>query len=285
MAKSRKYSGFSIKIKGFLRFFKIDFSFFLVFAISFFLEEVSLFFCFVAFLIMHELAHFFVAKRLGYMAKCIKLNFFGASLEGYDDFLLSDEIKIILAGPMLNLGVLILCYMLYWFEPESYHYLCEVEVANKALLAFNVLPVFPLDAGRLIHALLSKKLTRGKSLQITKRISLAALLVMFGLFLISFFYELNFTFGFVIVNLAFLLFSSAKDTSYKREIFAKRKFKLIDRGLVEKNIYVSRNTPAYSLLKFIDDYHFTNFMILDEEHNLVDSLSEVELYHKLHLLE
>ena len=87
--------------------------------IAIFISEVYLYFVYVAFGLLHELAHYFVAKKLGYLAKNIRLNFFGASLEGCDDFSLVDEIKIILAGPLFNFCIVVLCYLAFWFYPES----------------------------------------------------------------------------------------------------------------------------------------------------------------------
>ena len=128
------------KITNFAKIFKIDFSFFVLFVLAFLLEEVKLYFCMFAFVVLHELAHFFVAKKLGYLPQKIRLNFFGASLEGYDDFLLFDEIKIVLAGPIFNFFVVVFCYLCFWFNPESYDFLYEILLANWSLFLFNFLP-------------------------------------------------------------------------------------------------------------------------------------------------
>ena len=151
------------------KFVKIDFSFFLILFIAIVIGEVKLYLCFVSFLVLHELSHFFVAKKLGYMASKIHLNFFGASLEGLDDFSISDEIKIVLAGPMLNVCVIIFCYLSFWFYPESYEYLNEVLLANIGIFMFNFLPIYPLDLGRIILTLFSKKYKREDSLKKTKK--------------------------------------------------------------------------------------------------------------------
>lgn len=272
------------KIEFSFKFFKIGFSFVFIFVLAYFLDEMRLYFFFVIFVCLHELAHFFVAKKLGYMATKIHLTFFGASLEGLDDFTLNDEIKIVVVGPLFNLFVVVLCYLSFWFFPESYIYLNDVLIANLSIFLFNILPIYPLDCGRLILSFLSKKMNRKRALNLTKKISLFVIVFLFLLFLISFFFEFNFTLGFVCVNLAFLLFSSAKDTSFKRSLFAERKFKLISKGLLERNIYVSSKTSLYSLFKFIDDNHFYNFIFLDENYDIVNTLSEIEFYQAMKLL-
>lgn len=272
------------KIDNGLSFIRLDFSFVLLFVLALFLEEVWLYFYFVFFVSLHEMCHFFVAKKLGYLPEKIRFNFFGASLEGYDDFLPRDEIKIVLAGPLFNFCVVILCYLSFWFWPESFNFLNDILIANLSIFLFNMMPIFPLDAGRLLLAFFTCSRTRKDALLTVKKCSYIFLGLLFLVFLISFFFEYNFTLGFVCVNLASLMFSSSKDTSFKRQLFAKKKFKNLSRGMIERNIYVSEKTKDYSLFKFIDDYHFVNFIFLDKSGKEVKRLSEVEFYQRQGLL-
>lgn len=264
-----------LKFKSFI---KIDFSFLLLFALAYFLEEIKLYFYYVMFISLHELCHFFVAKKRGYLPEKIHFTFFGASLDGYDDFLFDDEIKIVLAGPLFNLFVIICCYLSFWFNPESYNFLNDILIVNWSIFIFNILPIFPLDFGRIILAFLSKKHPRNEAVNITKKISYFVLFLMFCMFLISFFFVFNFSFGFVCVNLARLMFLSSKETAYKRQLFVSRKIKLLKGGLVDRTIYVRDGTSLYSLFKFIDDGHYFNFIFLDSSGKVTSSISEIELY-------
>lgn len=263
-----------------LTFLKIDFSFFIVLCFAIVLKETKSFMMYIFFLLFHELTHYFVAKKLGYMAKNIKLSFFGASLEGLDDFSLKDEIKVIFAGPFFNFVIVVLCYLSFWFNPESYNYLYEVLVVNLSILLFNLLPIFPLDMGRLILVFFTRKYVRKRALKVTKTISFGFVIVMFIVFLVSIFFEYNFMLGFVCVNLMNLLISSSKNTSFRREIFVFHKAKLLSKGLIERNIYLSKNVQLYSLFKYIDDYHFINFMFVDSDFEVVNTMSETEFYKK-----
>ena len=83
-------------------FLRIDISFAFLFFLMYLLGCVRLFLIYLFFIILHEMAHLFVAKRLGYLPARLRLSIFGASLEGYDDFSPNDEIKIVLAGPCFN---------------------------------------------------------------------------------------------------------------------------------------------------------------------------------------
>ena len=224
------------------------------------------------------MSHFFVSKKLGYLPKKIHLTFFGASLEGDDDFLLEDEIKIVLAGPMFNLCVVILCYLSFWFEPETYIYLSDILMANWSIFLFNILPIYPLDMGRLLLVIFNKKYARKIALEKTKKVSSFIVGILFAVFLVSFFFEFNFTLGFVCVNLASLLLKTSKDTSYKRQIFASKKFARIEKGLIERTVYVRENCPHYKLYKFIDEYHYFRFVFMNKNNEQVDELTAVELY-------
>lgn len=272
------------KIKNIMSFIKIDFSFLVLLVLAYFLDELKFYFIYVVFIVLHELAHFLVAKKLGYMPKRIHLSFFGASLEGYDDFLFYDEIKIILAGPLFNFFVAIICYLSFWFEPETYIYFYDILVANLSILLFNILPIFPLDAGRFLLASFSKKYTRTDALKRTKKISFYFILCLFIVFLISFFFKYNFTLGFVCINLVILLFSNSKSTSYKRELFVLKKLKNLKFGLLEKTIYVRSDIENFRLFKFIDNSHYFKFVFLDKNGNKVNEMSEIEFYRKNNLI-
>lgn len=262
----------------FLSFIKIDFSFLLLFVLAYFLEEIKLYFVYVVFISLHEMSHFFVAKKLGYLPKKIHFTFFGASLEGYDDFLFNDEIKIILAGPIFNFLVVIFCYVSFWFYPETFVFLNDILIANLSILLFNFLPIFPLDLGRVLLAVFSKKYMRNVALKKVKRLSLCFVCILFFVFLISFFFEYNFSLGFVCVNLARLLFSSTKETSYKRQFFVFRKLKFLKKGLFDRTVYVKSDSSLFELFKYIDDSHYFNFVFLDARGKEVKRMSEVELY-------
>ena len=262
---------------------KIDFSFFIMFFVAIFIGEIKMYLIMTIFILLHESAHFFVAKKMGYYPEKIHLNFFGAALEGVDDFNLSDEIKVVLAGPSLNLFFIILCYLSFWFYPESFNFLNEILIANWSIFLFNFLPIFPLDLGRLILVVFSKNHNRKQALKITKNISIFFVSLLFVVFVVSFFFKYNFSLGFVCVNLMFLVLSSSKNTSYKRLVFVSRKYKLIKKGLLSRTIYIDKDVSYVSLFKFIDDYHFVNFVFLDENMNVCGELDEVEFYKKVGL--
>lgn len=278
MGLMRKYCNILTKLKKKCSFLKIDISFFVIFVVSILLDSAKLYLCYLVFGCLHELSHYLVAKHYGYLPKKIHLSFFGASLEGYDDFLIRDEIKVILAGPMFNLTMVCLCYISFWFYPESSIFLHDILIANLSLFVFNMMPIFPLDFGRILLAVTSIKYSRLEAVKRVKKWSLFVICLLFVLFLISLGVNYNFSFGFMITNLAFLCLSSAKDTSFKRQVFARKKIEKLKSGLSERNIYVKSGTENFRLFKFIDDSHFVNFVFVDENFCVEKKLTEIEFY-------
>lgn len=269
------------KIKNKYNIFNIDLSFIFILVFALFLDEIKFYIFYILSLLLHELSHFFVSKKLGYFPKKIKLNFFGAVLEGDDDFVLKDELKIILAGPLFNFFVIIFCYLSFWFYPESYICLYDILIANWSILLFNLLPIFPLDMGRIILNALSKKYDRTKAIKKARNISLMFIFLLFFMFILSSFFTFNFSLGLTSVNLLCLLFSRCEDTSYKRQLFVDRKFKLLKKGLLERVVYVSDSLSNYSLFKFIDDNHFNKFVFLDSKYKKVKELTEIDFYYQM----
>lgn len=259
------------------RYIKIDFSFLIIFILALILNELLFYLLFVIFILLHELTHFVVAKKLGYMPNRVKLTFFGASLEGFDDFVFSDEIKVVLAGPIFNFLVCVFCYLMFWFFPESYIYLSDVLMVNMTIFLFNILPIFPLDFGRLILACISIKHDRKNALKTTKYISFAIIIFLICVFILSFFFEYNFAFGCVCLHLLLLFFDSSKGASYKRSIFINSKQKFLKKGLSERVFYFDQNVSHFALLKKIDSSTIARFVFLDENNKVVSTMLESEL--------
>lgn len=104
---------------------------------------------------LHELAHVLTAKHYGLAVKNIELFPFGgvARLEGLMEIDSKVDITIALAGPLSNLLLLLVAFLLrvegIWKGDFSLFFI----QGNLLLALFNLLPALPLDGGRVFRAL------------------------------------------------------------------------------------------------------------------------------------
>lgn len=115
-------------------------------------------------ILLHELAHAIAAQRAGVQLRSITLFLFGGVSELHDEAPRpSSELKIALAGPATSLvaaGVFFASSLavraLGGAEPV-WMFLGTVGGINLLLVAFNLIPAFPLDGGRILRAILWKR--------------------------------------------------------------------------------------------------------------------------------
>ena len=107
------------------------------------LTVVAIFFA----VLLHEMGHAWAADRLGYSTRAIAIDlFFGSAEVEMDHCPPSDSIRIVAAGPLVNLILFFACKALVGIFPVTF--LTTLAAVNLVLFLFNILPIFPLDGGR-----------------------------------------------------------------------------------------------------------------------------------------
>lgn len=144
---------------------------------------------FFASVLAHELSHALVARRFGLKVEGITLFIFGGATSiDADSRTPREEALIALAGPAtsLGLGVLFVVIDAAVAQPQIGALVGWLGVINLALGAFNLIPGFPMDGGRVLRALLWR--LRGDRLLATRNAavvgrSVAYLLIALGVFI------------------------------------------------------------------------------------------------------
>lgn len=117
-----------------------------------FLEVCTLF----VIVLIHEFGHVAMAKELGWKVTEVQLLPFGGVATMEDSYATDplDEIVIALAGPFMNVVMMGLSYVFWlggiWTEEWARFFL----MSNATIAAFNLLPIWPLDGGRILLGLL-----------------------------------------------------------------------------------------------------------------------------------
>ncbi len=120
--------------------------------------------------ILHELGHALVARKLGVGVSGIELHFFGgiAKLTSHPKSP-KDEAIIAAAGPAVSFVLAGIGYLLY--AATGLGGLALVGGVNLVIALFNLLPALPMDGGRIFRALLSLRLGHRRATEVSVKIS------------------------------------------------------------------------------------------------------------------
>lgn len=253
--------------------FKFSITFLLLIIVCVLTKNLIVFINYILALTLHELAHLFIASKLGYSLKQFKLNIFGLSVELNEKINKQDSFYINLAGPMFNLLLCLICVSLYWLIPASFKVLNTFCICNLVLAIFNLLPVYPLDGGKIFSTLIENE----KKYKIT---SLIIRLILIGVFLVLFFLSLI-----IKPNLFFLLIAFFFCFPIKREpnfsIFKTHKNKGIEKITMLK---ISGDEDLLTLIKKLKSNQFIIFYCNHTKSICLDQEKLIELSTKYPLL-
>ncbi len=252
---------------------------FLVFGLIAFCVNLGVVFvCYLVSALLHEFGHAYVAHKLGYQLQHISLLPFGAELSLTDDkFVHNDEIKIAIAGPLINLILVFIFIALWWIFPITYYYTDIFVFANAVTFVFNLLPIFPLDGGRIFRALISKKKDAIQTEKIVSKTAIFLSLLFFLIFLISVFYTPFYSLAIASIFMLTGAFNFNKNAVYKRMIYANNFKKNLKKGCDINLVAVSDEMPLYKLIKFINPQNYTIFVVYDDKNCLKSVILEKNL--------
>lgn len=142
--------------------------------------------------LVHELAHSLVALRKGVRIYSITLLILGG-VSSIEERIPDPrvELPMALAGPLTSLALGILCWIVVAagvaFLPPTplagalFYTVGYLAVLNLMLFAFNLLPAFPMDGGRVLRAWLAKKMPLRRATKIAADVG-KAFAILFALF-------------------------------------------------------------------------------------------------------
>lgn len=236
------------------------------------------FVCSLAAVMIHECAHAKAAKKLGYGLNVIKLMPYGAALCGSADITPKHEAIIAVIGPIVNLLIATLFAALWWLVPSSYMFTEAFCSCNIYIGVFNLLPVYPLDGGRIMLALLSCKLARSKAYKIMRIISFALAATVIALFVAT---AVLYAPNVCLFGIGLFVFASAlipDNRGRYRALFSlgSRRERL-NKPLEVKHYAISDAAPIVEAFNALDPDRYTEFTVLDARLRPVFMIDEQSL--------
>jgi len=237
------------------------------------------------FVTAHELCHSLVAKRFGIKVPQITLlPIGGVATMGAIPEKPYQEFAISVAGPLFNVILgLLMFFPIYglvgreaFFKPsldswpQTFSYLFWI---NPILAAFNLLPAFPMDGGRLLRAAFARKLGYRKATEIAVNFGHAfALIFAFIGILYS---------HIMLIVIAVFIYMAASNEGTQVEVKEILKNYRVSDILPGKFLTLTKDVELSKVLEIIFHQHQEDFPVL-ENHKLVGFLTRNDVIYGMH---
>jgi Zn-dependent protease/CBS domain-containing protein len=244
------------------------------------------------FVVLHEYGHSLVAQRLGIEIQDITLLPIGglARMSAIPEKP-SDEVKIAIAGPLVNVVLAAILYGLAYLGFGSTGFqvpgltvsgislggvLSYLAFINVILAGFNFIPAFPMDGGRVLRGLLAARMGVVRATEV-------AAVVGQGFAFLFFFYGLL-SGNFVLVLIAaFVFFGAGAEAQIVRQ-------RELMRGLSVRDVMAAKQhtetvTPYHTFGQVLDAVihgYQEDFPVVDETGNLAGMLTRREILAAAH---
>ena len=245
---------------------------------SYILKSQMTFFMSFGIVLIHEMSHLIMTLLLGVEVKSMVILPFGMTLRVTKDVIRfpNKEVLIAVSGPFSNLIMILVAKFFWESNCQNINYLMFI-IINWSVLLINLIPIPPLDGGRILRAILIKNAGLFKATKYVRRISraFAVLICMAGITII-FITKGNPSLCIIGAFLIFSLVEEKKSSDIlimSELLYEKEKFK--NRALIPTaTLTVNYNTPASKVIKRLNLSTFYIVYIVDDNLKIIKTATE-----------
>ena len=177
------------------------------------------------FALLHELGHLLCGVILGFKVNCLKIMPLGFCLEfktkiddynrkiGKSNILIIKKLLINIAGPLVNVIIIVIASILNINKNIIY--------SNLIILIINLIPIYPLDGGRILKNIFKLIVGNRKAISYTNNISNTFVLILTFFSSILILYYKNIGILFALIFIWVLIFNENKRYNMYRKIYKK----------------------------------------------------------------
>lgn len=146
---------------------RIDLKILIFLILFYFTNQLRIYLIVMFFCLIHEIAHMILGIILKMKPNKLEINPFGFSISFNNENTKIKEVFVALAGPVMSIVLAMQC------QHINFRYIAieEAIYSNILIFLFNMLPIYPLDGGRIIKGLLHIKIGEIKAEKIANKIS------------------------------------------------------------------------------------------------------------------
>ena len=199
---------------------KINLQIFLFIIIFILTHQIEIYAWIMLFAFIHELGHMMAGIFLKLKPKSLNLMPFGISItfetDEYKKLIEIKKILIAIAGPLTNL---IICLIVSFLHINIETKLL-IMYSNILIALFNLIPIYPLDGGRIVKGIIRLKYEKMRSDEIVNKISNILVITLTALSSIIILYLKNIAILFVIIYLWIITINENKKYNLKRKLYS-----------------------------------------------------------------
>ena len=198
---------------------KVDLQIFLFIIIFALTHQIEVYAWIMLFAFIHELGHMLAGVLLKLKPKSLSLMPFGVSVNfetyGYKKLIEKKKILIAISGPLTNLIICIITYFLNINQNTK-----EIIVYSNILIAaFNLIPLYPLDGGRILKGIIRLKCEEMKTDTYVNIISNVLMIILTVIASIIILYLKNIAILFLIIYLWIIEIKENKKYNLKKKTY------------------------------------------------------------------
>ena len=199
--------------------FRIDLKILIYMSILYFTQQLELYFLTMFFCFLHEIGHLTMGLLLGLKPSVLEIMPLGFSIKFYENNeknkkeKIKSNIFIALAGPIVNLIIIFFLQCIPITQKDILIYI------NLIILCFNLLPIYPLDGGRILQNFLFKYYDNITTYKYMNKISINILIILTMIFSVAVYYLKNIAVLLIIIYLWVMVLKENKEYNIYNKIY------------------------------------------------------------------